>query len=125
MALVLVIDDTPQVRRLLRLTLELAGHRVREAAGGKEGLRLLGREPADLVFCDVFMPGMDGLETMRELRRGHPGVPVVAMSGGSEIAFDAHPVAVALGAAVVLRKPFGRAEALAAAEEALAGGRQS
>src|SRR6516225_6987889 len=93
MALVLVIDDTPQVRRLLRLTLEVAGHRVREAA--------------DLVFCDLFMPEMDGLETMRELRRLNPAVPVVALSGGSDIAFDAPPVAVALGAAVVLRKPFG------------------
>jgi CheY-like chemotaxis protein len=107
MALVLVIDDTPQVRRLLRLTLEVAGHRVREAAGGKEALRLFGREPADLVFCDLFMPEMDGLETMRELRRLNPAVPVVALSGGSDIAFDAPPVAVALGAAVVLRKPFG------------------
>ena len=65
MARILVIDDVDHMRRLLRITLEEAGHQVGEAREGREAMRLLREHPADLVFCDLFMNGQDGLETIR------------------------------------------------------------
>ena len=57
MARILLIDDNAALRNLLRLQLEAAGHEVLEAADGGEGIRLYRRQPADLVLCDLFMPG--------------------------------------------------------------------
>ncbi len=107
MASILVIDDDNHVRPILRLALEEAGHRVREARDGTEGLDLNRQEPADLILCDIFMPGKDGLATLRELRRDFPTVPVVVMSGGSPIAHrDFLEIAKLLGAVRVLDKPI-------------------
>jgi CheY-like chemotaxis protein len=118
--LVLVIDDDVAVRAVLRDLLEMAGFEVVEASDGAEGIRTFRRQRADLIFCDVFMPERDGLETITELRRDFPGVKVIAMSGGGfGGSLDLLPVARALGAAAVLHKPFGRAAVLAAVERAL------
>jgi CheY-like chemotaxis protein len=107
MARILVIDDDCSVRAVLRAALEAAGHQVREAGDGLQGVQGFEQWPAELVLCDLFMPGMEGLETIRELRRRSAGVKVVAMSGG---AFggspDCLPFAAKLGAARVLKKPF-------------------
>jgi CheY-like chemotaxis protein len=117
---VLVIDDDPLARLILRSALESAGHQVSEAAGGAEALRLFRVAPAELVFCDMYMPDGDGLETIPALRREWPRVRIVAVSGGSRtISFDALPVAASLGAVLTLRKPLGREDVLAAAEQAL------
>src|SRR5262245_23961125 len=62
MASVLVIEDDPQVRAVLRAVLEGAGHQVLEAADGAQGLATVRRRAVDLVFCDLFMPGKEGLE---------------------------------------------------------------
>lgn len=122
MALVLVIDDNATSREFCRMALEGAGHQVREAPDGKEGLAAFGREPAGLVLCDLFMPEVDGLAVLRELRRSAPGVKVVAMSGGgSRAKGDFLRVAQALGAAAALEKPFGPEELLEAVRKALAG----
>jgi CheY-like chemotaxis protein len=117
-AYVLVIDDDPGVRGLLRLLLEGAGHEVEEAGDGAEGLRLFGTRPAGVVFCDVFMEGMNGLDAMRQLRAGGPAVRIVAMSGGSFDGWGVLPVAAELGADVTLAKPFTEADILAAAAPA-------
>jgi len=106
MAQILVIDDENHIRQLLRITLEAAGHQVREAREGREGMRLLRERPADVVFCDMFMDGQEGIETIRQLRREHPTVKVVAMSGGSCVSQDVLQSALLLGAASVLPKPF-------------------
>src|SRR5262249_44040719 len=106
MARVLVVDDEAQVRGLLRTILEPAGHHVLDAGDGAEALRVVRREGVDLVFCDLFMPGQDGLETIRDLRRDFPGLPVVAVSGGCDGRIDLLPVARLLGAAQTLKKPF-------------------
>jgi DNA-binding response OmpR family regulator len=119
---VLVIDDSAWVREVVRLMLEAAGHEVRVAADGEEGLRAFRRDRADVVLCDLFMPGKEGLETIREFRRDHPGVPVVAMSGGATRGgVDMLPVARSLGACRILPKPFDRASVLAAIEGAVRG----
>jgi DNA-binding NtrC family response regulator len=107
-ASILVIDDDSQVGTLLRIILEGAGHNVRCASNGAEGIRAHRRQQADLILCDIFMPEKDGLETIREICAEFPRVKVIAMSGGSRMRgpTDFLPIAKRLGAAVVLKKPF-------------------
>jgi CheY-like chemotaxis protein len=82
---ILVIDDEPAIRALLRAILTGAGHEVFEAENGAAALRLLERQPAELAICDMLMPGLDGLETIRLLRQAFPALRIVAMSGGGEV----------------------------------------
>src|SRR5215471_13095472 len=86
MARILVIDDDSLVRATARAILESAGHAVTSAADGNLGLNQCIKEPFDLVLCDIFMPNKDGIETIRQLRRSCPGLPIIAMSGGPTIA---------------------------------------
>lgn len=106
---VLVIDDDDQLRAYLRNLLESQGYSAQEARNGEEALRLYGRERPDLVLCDIFMPEMDGLETIRELRRRDPHVKIIAMSGGSCLPGlrGFLPPAEQFGALRTLAKPFG------------------
>lgn len=121
MARVLVVDDQPEVRRLMLRLLERAGHTTAEADGGAEGLRQLAAQPADVVVTDLFMPDMDGLEFMRELALRHPGMRVIAVSGGGSMdAASILAVATALGAVRTLSKPFDPPQFLALVEEVLA-----
>ncbi len=119
MARALIIEDE-QVRAVLRVALETGGHQVAEAGDGSEAIGALRRAPCDLLFCDLFMPGKEGLETIQELRRELPAVPILALSGsGFRGTLNVLRLAGHLGAAKLLAKPFGRAVALAAVEEAL------
>ncbi|HSG48836.1 MAG TPA: response regulator, partial [Longimicrobiales bacterium] len=72
MAHILVIDDDPPVLRTLARVLEADGHRVRTAPGGREALAAFAEEPAELVVVDIHMPGMDGIEFIREFRKDFP-----------------------------------------------------
>ncbi len=122
MARVLVIDDDDRVRTWMRTVLEGAGHEVVEAADGEEGIRAARRQAVDLTFCDIFMPVREGLETIRDLRRDFPALPIVAMSGGGYGGqIDMLPVAELLGVTRTLEKPFGTQAVLDAVREALAG----
>jgi CheY-like chemotaxis protein len=119
-ATILLIDDNETLRSCLRMALEDAGHEALEAGDGAEGLRTLVGSRVDAVICDVFMAGMNGLETITQLRRCRSGLPVVAMSGGGYGGeLDLLPMARALGAMSVLRKPFSREQLLEALEKAL------
>ncbi len=106
MAHVLIVDDEPAVRDVLAHMLRAAGHEVWEAADGAEGLRLALDVEPDVVLCDLVMPNKEGLETIRELRRAVPALPVVAMSGGSPRGGDYLAAARALGAVEALPKPI-------------------
>ena len=101
---VLVIEDNGDLRDVVRLALESAGHQVRTARQGLEGLACLNGHEVDLVVTDLFMPEMDGIEVIAALRRQFPGVKIVAMSGRPGVDYLA--VAKELGAARILRKPF-------------------
>src|SRR6266576_1108246 len=79
---ILVVDDSPVARIALRGMLETAGFTVVEAGDGKEGLRVFRRVSAEVILCDLFMPGCDGMEMIRELRREFPGAKLIAMSAG-------------------------------------------
>lgn len=100
----LVVDDQSGVRRLLHETFKEEGYRVRAAAGGAEALRLVSQELPDIVLLDIKMPGMSGLETLAELRKGCPELPVLMMTayGDLEIVEEAKK----LGIRHYITKPF-------------------
>lgn len=107
MATVLVIDDDDMVRAMLLRILSRAGHTAAGARDGVEGTAMYRVAPADVVITDIFMPNQEGLATIMELRRSHPDVRIIAISGGGASAtLDVLPVAEALGARRTLRKPF-------------------
>jgi CheY-like chemotaxis protein len=105
MATVLVIDDDEQVRMLFQRALEGAGHRVLAAESGCHGIRLFQHQEVDLVFVDIFMPEMDGLEIIQRLRATRPTSRIIAMSGESW-EWDYLDTAKQLGANAALKKPF-------------------
>ncbi|HXH83975.1 MAG TPA: response regulator [Candidatus Tectomicrobia bacterium] len=107
MARILVIDDDPDVREIVREALEAAGHEVREADDGDGGLALLRQSPADLVITDIFMPGKEGLETILDVRQEFPGIKIIAISGGGGLrTLDYLPAAREFGAILAIPKPF-------------------
>jgi two-component system nitrogen regulation response regulator NtrX len=101
---ILVIDDESGIRDSMRRTLEYQGYQFVGAATGQEGLALIERDPPDLVFLDIKMPGMDGLEVLDRIKAANPMVPVVMVSGHgtAQNAFDARDK----GAAGFIEKPF-------------------
>ncbi len=119
MANILIVDDDPAVQITIRLILERAGHHVTAAGDGHTGLALFEASRFDLLFLDIFMPGMDGLETMRHIRVLQPALPIIVISGRA-VAPDAYAepdflkMATKLGAVASLQKPF-RPDALLAA----------
>jgi YesN/AraC family two-component response regulator len=122
MAHILVIDDEDLVRHTLREMLESAGHRVSEAENGNEGLRRFTEAPADLVITDIIMPEKEGVETIQILLRQHPGLKVIAISGGGRTGnFDYLALAKKLGANRILKKPFRKSELLEAVDACLDG----
>jgi len=116
---ILIVDDDPAVQLTIRLLLERAGHQVTVAGDGHKGLALFEAGEFDLLFLDIYMPGMDGLETMRHIRALQPAIPIIVISGRS-ITPDTYAepdflkMAVKLGAVASLQKPF-RTDALLAA----------
>jgi CheY-like chemotaxis protein len=119
LARILVVDDDAAVQMTVRLLLERAGHSVVTADNGRKGLALCQAGNFDLLFLDIFMPGMDGFETMRVVRQQQPQIPIIVISGkpiGSEAdtAPDFLTMATKLGAVSSLQKPFRPADLLAA-----------
>lgn len=119
---ILIIEDERQVREVLKQMLERAGYETEVAVDGAEGLRVFRLRPADLVITDILMPGKDGLETIEELTKDYPDLPLIAISGGGpgEKAQFALEMAMVCGAGRILAKPFSRQEILAMVKEALA-----
>ncbi len=118
MARILVIDDDPQIRTVLKKSLRSDGHQVMEACNGDVGMKLMGEGPFEVVITDIVMPHKEGFETISELRRNYPDTKIIAMSGGglSIEACDVLPTAVILGAHSTLLKPFVPKQLLEAVE---------
>ena len=117
MAKILIIDDDSAVRATIQLLLERAGHSVVAAGDGRKGLALFDADDFDLVFLDIFMPGMDGFETMRLVHQQQRRIPIIVISGNpvqSGSGPDFLTMATKLGAVSSLQKPFKPAELLAA-----------
>jgi two-component system nitrogen regulation response regulator NtrX len=81
MAAILIIDDEPNIRRLLASLLDAEGHTTRTAASGEDGLVAVADHEPDVVLLDLALPGANGLEILAALRTTHPALPVVMMSG--------------------------------------------
>ncbi len=111
MVSVLVIDDEPQMRSMIRRILSAAQYIVTEAQDGRDGLECLVKCQPSIVITDIYMPNMEGIETIREIRRRDPATKIVVMSGGGSSGDMYLKAAQAFGADVVLQKPF-RAEEL-------------
>ena len=116
---VLVADDNEVAQRLCRRVLEKAGHRVLTASDGQQAVDIALADSPDMVFMDVAMPGMDGLEAMRRIREKKPSMVVVIASAHS-MAGDRERFLEA-GANDVLSKPF-RLNDLTSAVDRLVGG---
>lgn len=130
MANILVVDDDPAVQMTIRLLLERAGHRVAVASDGRKGLAAFEAGNFDLLFLDIFMPGMDGIETMRLVHQQRPDVPIIVISGRPIITdADAEPdfltMAMKLGAISSLPKPFKPAALLATVAACLEAAKRS
>ena len=104
MADFLLVDDEPSIRRVLRQLFEYEGHAVREAGSGPEALRKVREQLPDLVFLDVRMPEMDGMEVLRRLLAQEPGIQVIMMSGHGTI--QSALAATREGALDFLEKPL-------------------
>ncbi len=82
MARILVIDDDEQIRLMLQKKLSAEGYEVFIATEGREALRMIKENDVNIVITDLIMPGKEGLETIVDLRRDHPEVMIIAISGG-------------------------------------------
>ncbi|HEX7282208.1 MAG TPA: sigma-54 dependent transcriptional regulator, partial [Vicinamibacterales bacterium] len=114
---ILVIDDESAIRDSLKMTLEYDGYEVTTAATGEEGVKLVEREAPDLVFLDIKMPGMDGLEVLQKLRHLVDTVPIVVISGHADI--NTAVEATKLGAFDFIEKPLASERVLLTIRNAL------
>ena len=120
MARILVIDDDDEIRQLICRLLKRVGHEVVEASNGRIGLEMQRENPAELIITDIFMPEKEGTEFIMDMNEEFPGVKVIAISGGGNIAdVDFLNLAKDLGALKTFQKPFKQADILAAVEELL------
>src|SRR5215467_636414 len=104
---ILVIDDEPPIRKLLRLGLDAQGYQTLEAPNGKAALELVAEKP-DLIILDLGLPDIQGLELLRMLRARDESVPIVVLSSRDDEAGKVQ--ALDLGADDYVTKPFGMAE---------------
>ena len=101
---ILLIDDSADVRAVLRVALESEGYRVLEAADGREGVRLYREHRPALILVDIVMPEKDGIETVKEMLAIDPAAVIFTMTG-KDGAEDHNEVARMLGARRGFRKP--------------------
>lgn len=113
---VLLVEDDPNLRRVLSYHLGRAGHNVLSAGDGASALRMLDSEAVEMILTDVRMPGMDGVELLKAVRERDPGLPVVVMTAYGTIS-DAVD-AMKLGASDYLTKPVEKQTLLLAVEKA-------
>jgi len=107
---ILVVDDEPQIRRVLRSTLSFRGYTISEVASGEEAIEAASKLKPDLILLDVNLPGMSGIETCREIRRSSDA-PIIMLTVRS--AERDKVVALDAGADDYVTKPFGIEELLA------------
>ena len=113
---ILVVDDEPPIRKLLRMGLTSQGYEVIEAPSGKVAIELLAKKPA-LVILDLGLPDIDGLELLRRIRHHGDNLPIVVLSSRGDEAVKV--MALDLGADDFVTKPFGMDELFARMRTAL------
>lgn len=105
---ILVAEDNEDTRQFIQAALESAGYDVRVAAEGEAALVLQRSRPADLLLTDIFMPGVEGFETISLFKAGFPQTRIIVMSAGviPGMKHDFLSSVALLGVAATLRKPF-------------------
>lgn len=101
---VLIVDDDDSLRKVLTDIVAAAGHRVHSSSDGGEAVKLIRRQPFDLVITDLMMPGADGIEVLRAARRNQPEALVIIITGHASLQTAIE--AVREGAYDYIRKPF-------------------
>lgn len=118
---ILVVDDDPISRQVLRAMLEKEGHHVSEAEDGAKAVKNYDSSLIDLVITDIFMPEKEGVQTVRELMKENPDVKIIAVSGGSSSAnYDSLDWIKMFGVKYTFTKPFDSKAILAAVDDLLA-----
>jgi two-component system response regulator AtoC len=107
---ILVVDDEPNIRKVLKAFLRRAGHEVSEAADGYEAIHLLSQEIHDVVVSDLKMPGLDGIGLLSHCKEEHPGLPVILITAHGTV--DSAVEAIKRGAHDYITKPFDQDELL-------------
>jgi CheY-like chemotaxis protein len=130
MARIEVIDDDPAIRTTIKLLLERDGHDVVLAEDGRKGIEQFRTGQFDLLIVDIFMPGMDGLETIRSILQMRPDIPIIVISGYAfRTALESVPdflnMAMKFGAVSSLQKPFRPSQLLSAVANCLQAGCQA
>src|SRR5690349_10496457 len=116
-ARILVVDDEAEIRRSVRMILEYDGYDVLEASSGPEGVALAEKESPDLVFLDIKMPGMDGLEALQRIKASNETLPVVIISGHGTVSTAVE--ATKAGAFDFIEKPLATERVLVTIRNAL------
>ena len=121
MAVILVVDDLPQIRRLLRALLVSRGHVVHEAGDGAAGLHLLEAERPALVLLDLMMPGLSGIEVLQQIRADprFATLPIIVLTADGKA--ESQDRALAAGATGFVVKPFSPLALRALIDQVLAG----
>ena len=114
---ILVIDDEAEIRRSVRMILEYEGYEVVEASSGPEGVAMAERETPDLVFLDIKMPGMDGLDALQRIKASNETLPVVIISGHGTVSTAVE--ATKAGAFDFIEKPLASERVLVTIRNAL------
>jgi two-component system nitrogen regulation response regulator NtrX len=114
---ILVIDDEAEIRRSVRMILEYEGYEVLEASSGPDGVAMAERESPDLVFLDIKMPGMDGLDALQRIKASNETLPVVIISGHGTVSTAVE--ATKAGAFDFIEKPLASERVLVTIRNAL------
>jgi len=125
MAKILLIDDDELLRRVLSKSLEHAGHTIIQAADGQQGIDLARATGVELVITDLVMPVREGVETILQLRRERPALPIIAISGDHSNSKLYLEIAAKIGAKRILPKPFTPSELLKLVDTVLGSGEQT
>ncbi len=117
MALILIVDDESSVRQVLARWMQGAGHEILEAESADAALKVIEKQPAAVVFCDIQMPGRDGLWLTAELRKRYRETAVVL---ATQVSTVAPQISMQAGVLAYLVKPFSRESVIHALETPLA-----
>lgn len=110
---ILLVDDDAVFRNVVCRSLRAAGYAVEQASDGKEALKFIEAEAPDILITDILMPNTDGIELTGAVKRAHPNVRILALSGGGRLgSVDLLELAALLGADATLSKPFSPDELL-------------
>ena len=113
MSHILVVEDSEDLRYIVKDILKKAGHRVSEACDGSEVSQRLAGDPIDLVITDILMPEQEGIQTIVQIRRNNPDIKIIGMSGGGKGGAEHYlEMAREFGANATMLKPFKKAQLL-------------